>query len=140
MTLVVDASVIVKWLLRDPARESDTARATELMQAVATGQVAVLQPVHWLVELGAVLARLSPSTTEDDIEMLAALELPSTNEPDVLRLGCRLAADLGQHMFDTLYHAVALGSPHGVLVTADAAYLRSAARLGHIVALRAWQR
>jgi len=64
MTLVVDASVILKWLLRDPARESDTARATELMQAVACGDVAVLQPVHWPVEVGAILARLSPVTAD----------------------------------------------------------------------------
>jgi hypothetical protein len=37
MTIVVDASVVIKWLLQDPEREADTAKATQLMDSVAKG-------------------------------------------------------------------------------------------------------
>lgn len=52
MTLVVDASVVVKWLLNDPERELE-------MQRIAEGGEQVIQPTHWLFEGGAVLARIS---------------------------------------------------------------------------------
>ena len=61
MTLVVDASVIVKWLLNDPARETDTALATDIMQRAVDGREAIIQPVHWLLDVGAVLTRLNPA-------------------------------------------------------------------------------
>ena len=60
MTLVVDASVIIKWLLQDSGRESATEHATELMRAVVLGEVEVLQPFHWLAEVAAVAAPRVP--------------------------------------------------------------------------------
>jgi hypothetical protein len=35
---VVDASVIIKWLLQDPEREVGTDKATQLMELVTTGE------------------------------------------------------------------------------------------------------
>lgn len=135
MTLVIDASVIIKWLLQDPERETDTDKATKLMQAVIRGERSVLQPTHWLVEVGAVLARESPSTSADDVMMLSALELPATDDLRVLRRGVELGAELKQHLFDTFYHAVALESEDGLLVTADERYLRAARVKGKITHL-----
>ena len=48
MTLVVDASVVVKWLLGDPEREVETERVTRLMHWVLDGGEPVIQPIHWL--------------------------------------------------------------------------------------------
>jgi predicted nucleic acid-binding protein len=138
MTLVVDASVVVKWLLTDPAREAEVAQAERLMAWVLKGQEEVLQPAHWLIEVGAVLARLSPATAVDDVAMLRALELPTDDGPSVLERACRLAIDLRQHLFDTLYHAVALETPDTRLVTADARYLAAGASLGRIIPLSEW--
>jgi predicted nucleic acid-binding protein len=139
VTAVIDASVIVKWLLQDPEREPDTDKATALLESVAGGETAILQPVHWLVEVAAVLARVTPQTAVDDIDKLAAMEFPTTNEPDVLRRAAQLAIDTGQHLFDTLYHAVALENPDTVLVTADDRYREKVAQKHHqIVALRDW--
>lgn len=132
MTLVVDASVIVKWLLADPDREAEAERATRVMQAIAEGRVAIVQPVHWLAEVGAVLARLSPETADQDIAMLQALELGVDDGPEMMVRACRLAIELEQHLFDTLYHAVALQSEDATLVTADERYLASAETLGRI--------
>jgi predicted nucleic acid-binding protein len=68
---VVDASVVIKWLLQDPEREAGTDKATRLMERVTNGEQPILQPTHWIVEVGAVLARESPGTAVDDIGMLA---------------------------------------------------------------------
>jgi predicted nucleic acid-binding protein len=137
VTLVVDASVVVKWLLNDPVRETETEQATRLMQWVLTGGESVIQPVHWLLEVGAVLARMSPETAEGTMTMLQALKLP-TDDAIALGPACRMAIDLRQHLFDTLYHALALETPETTLVTADDRYFAAAAPLGRIVRLADW--
>ena len=139
MIAVVDASVVIKWLLQDPEREADTDKATQLMESVTNGDQPVLQPTHWLVEVGAVLARESPGTAADDVGMLTALELPTTDELQVLRRGVELAMELKQHLFDTYYHGVALETPDCILITADERYLRAARAKGNIVSLMDWQ-
>ena len=139
MIAVIDASVVIKWLLQDPEREAGTEKATQLMELVTNGEQPVLQPTHWLVEVGAVLARESPGTAVDDVGMLTALELPTTNELPVLRRGVELAMELKQHLFDSYYHGVALETPDGVLITADERYLRAARAKGNIVSLMEWK-
>jgi predicted nucleic acid-binding protein len=136
---VIDASVIVKWLLQDPQREAGTDKATQLMERVANGEQPVLQPTHWIVEVGAVLARESSGTALDDVGMLTALELPTTDDPEVLRRGLELAMELEQHLFDTYYHGVALGTSECTLITADERYLRAARTKGKIVHLMEWE-
>jgi predicted nucleic acid-binding protein len=136
---VIDASVVIKWLLQDPEREAGTDKATRLMELVTTGDQSVLQPTHWLVEVGAVLARESPGTAVDDVGMLTALELPTSDEFQVLQRGVTLAIELKQHLFDTYYHGVALETPDCVLITADERYLRAARAKGRIVGLMDWK-
>lgn len=131
--------MIIKWLLQDPEREAGTDKATELMERVTSGEQPALQPTHWIVEVGAVLARESPRTAVDDIGMLTALELPTTDEPQVSRRGVKLAMELKQHLFDTCYHGVALENSDCVLVTADDRYLRAARAKGRILSLAEWQ-
>ena len=139
MTVVVDASVVIKWLINDAEREDQTDRATQLMTRIIDGREPVVQPLHWLVEVGAVLARVSPATAVDDVVLLQALELPLDESPSVIGLACLLAIDLRQHLFDTLYHAVALETPGASLITADDKYFASAASRGGIVRLSEWQ-
>ena len=138
MIVVLDASVILKWLLEDPAREPDTEKAATLVESVISGSLEVLQPVHWLAEVAAVTARLVPQTAISDVEMLAALELPTTDYPSVIRRATSLAIETSHHLFDTLYHAVALEHEDALLVTADDRYYEKAKRYGTIVALRDW--
>ena len=138
MTVVVDASVVIKWLLQDPEREAGTEKATQLMDSVTRGEVTALQPTHWLAEVGAVLARESPETAADDVTMLNALELAATDDPLVLKRGVELAIELKQHLFDTYYHAVALETADAMLITADERYLRAAGAKGRIMSLMDW--
>lgn len=79
-------------------------------------------------------ARISPGFSGEDLAKLQVLDL-QINDPLVLRRVCRLAIDLQQHLFDTLYHAGALGTPGATLITADVRYFRTGGKLGHIVHL-----
>lgn len=139
MILVVDASVIVKWFFRDPATEEHAEHALFVLQSVRAGTVEVLQPPHWLAEVAAVIARLEPGVADEAIELLDAMELPVVAEAAVYKRAASLAAALHQHVFDTLYHAVAL--EHGAeLISADRRYYRAAKHLGRITHLANWDR
>ncbi len=138
MTVVLDASVILKWLFADPVREELTHEATRLVAAAVSGRIAVVQPVHWLAEVGAVLARATPRTVERDIGLLTGLQFDVADEPPVMQRACRLVIDLKQHVFDTLYHAVAI-ERDAMLISADKRYCRSAKHIGRIVYLADWK-
>lgn len=140
MILVVDASVIIKWLLQDSAREADTKQATDLIEAIVSGQSEVLQPFHWLAEVAAVACRVSPATAERDVQRIQAMNFPATDHPAVLSRACRIATESHVHAFDSLYHAVALETPDALLVTADNAYYLAARPHGAILPLGDWRR
>jgi len=137
--VVLDASVILKWLLEDPAREPDTEKAFALVESVINGRLEILQPVHWLTEVAAVAARLVPQTAVGDVDMLAAFEFPTTDGPTVIRRATSLAIETNHHLFDTLYHAVALEHEDALLVTADERYYGKADGYGKITALHDWE-
>ena len=127
--LVADASVAVKWVL--PDREADSVPALELLAGIRNGDIDLIEPVHWLAEVAAVIVRLRPSAAKPALALLDALELDIDGERETYELACDLAVRLRHHLFDTLYHAVAIR--RGVeLVTADLAYQRKAKRIGSI--------
>lgn len=138
MTLVIDASVILKWLLQYPDTEPHTEIAVAVVESVIYGKAEILQPTHWLAEVAAVLARLSPSTASDDVQRLAALEFPINDDPAVMQRATQMAVDSGQHVFDTLYHAIAIEHEDAKLVTADDRYFAKAEPYGRILQLRNW--
>jgi predicted nucleic acid-binding protein len=130
--VVVDASVAIKWLIPDRADEADTDKALALLSAIQDGSVQLIQPPHWLAKVAAVLARLSPNTVDDDVSDLHALELPVLDTPGMYLTAWELSRSLGQHLFDTLYHAVALEVDDTSLITADECYYRKASARGAI--------
>ena len=70
--------------------------------------------------------------------LLSALELPTTDDPLIVRRGVELAVELRQHLFDTFYHAIALENADAVLVTADERYLRAAQSKGRVMHVKDW--
>ncbi len=138
MILVLDASVILKWLLQDPSVEPDTARALSIMERVVEGRLEILQPIHWLAEVAAVAARVKPHSAARYVELLAGMELATSDDLSVMRRAIAMAIDTKQHLFDTLYHAVALEHAETTLVTADDRYRRKAQRYGKICSLHEW--
>lgn len=136
MLVVVDASVALKWIFRDADREADLALALGLLDAIRSGRVEVIQPIHWLAEVAAVVARLAPGMASRAIGLLAAAEFTVLDGSEVYLRACEIGAELRAHVFDTLYHAVALEVPDAQLVTADERYYRKGVRLGRITRLR----
>jgi predicted nucleic acid-binding protein len=78
------------------------------------------------------------ATAVRDVDMLAGLELPTTDDQAVLRRSTHLSIEINHHLFDTLYHAVTLEHEDALLVTADERYYRKAERYGTIAALSDW--
>ena len=135
-TVVLDASVIVKWVFADRAEESHSFQALQILQLIKESRIGVVQPPHWLAEAAAVIARLDPDRALQAVSLLYALEFPVMTDVEVYQKACDLSASLAQHVFDTLYHAVALHESGALLVTADERYYRVAHRIGQIVKLK----
>ena len=135
-TVVLDASVIVKWVFADRAEESHSFQALQILQLIKMSRIGVVQPPHWLAEAAAVIARLDPDRALQAVSLLYALEFPVMTDVEVYQKACDLSASLAQHVFDTLYHAVALHESGALLVTADERYYRVAHRIGQIVKLK----
>ena len=134
--LVLDASVIVKWIFPDDRKESNVAQALSILQGIKEGTIRVLQPPHWLAEVAAVVSRLAPEQASEAVGLLYAMELPILDEPEVYIRACELSALLDHHVFDTLYHAVALCQAETIFLTADMRYHRKAFAHGSIGMLR----
>jgi predicted nucleic acid-binding protein len=137
---VADASVALKWFLPPTEAERDHDRAVALLQGVKSGHIVLREPPHWLAEVAAVLSRLTPAAARQDIENLWAMRIPVMETPELYVTANKLAISLDQHLFDTLYHAIALLSPDCTLVTADERYYRKARKEGSITLLRDFQR
>lgn len=127
--------MLVEVLISGPEPGTEAARAREIWNEVAAGREAMIQPPHWPAEVAAVLARLSPATVERDVDDLCAMSVPTFDGVEVYRAAAWLAVELDHHLFDTLYHAVALESGSAVLITADERYYRKAWSRGRIVQL-----
>jgi predicted nucleic acid-binding protein len=138
---VVDASVAVKWFVNADwaLREDHLEPALDVLRASSQGTVELWQPPHFLAEVAAVLTRLKPDDAPTDIELLAALDIRWAQPTDACAQAMALARQLDHHLFDTLYHALALGLPGATLVTADRRYFDKARHLGGITWLPDWR-
>ena len=132
MKWVLDASVALKWFFVDRVDEPLVAPAIALLQRFQTGEDRFLCPPHFMAEMAAVLARESPNTANDSVNDLLTMTWETAADEVVYRQAIALADTLDHHLFDTLYHAVAL--VHGAtLVTADAKYFKKAKAQNAIV-------
>ncbi|MGQ0657254.1 MAG: type II toxin-antitoxin system VapC family toxin [Chromatiales bacterium] len=138
MITVIDASVIVKWFFPDPVRESDSNHALAVLKAIRERKAEPLQPPHWLAEVAAVIARLDPGIAEEAADLLDAMEFRVTGDAVIYKRAAVLAAELSHHLFDTLYHAVAL-EHDATLISADRRYFNKARHLGRIAYLPNWE-
>jgi len=114
VTLVVDASVALKWVLDEP--QSDLAADLLSQDLIA--------PSLWLIEAANALWRRAQQgqltkdqVTERLVELLNA-PVTSTAVEDDLIAAAGLAMDLGHPIYDCLYLAMAIREG-AVLVTAD---------------------
>ena len=135
MNVVVDASVAIKWFFRLRDDERDIDAALELLRGVLDDRVKLIQPPHFIAEMGAVLAREMPGAAAASLKNLLDIEMQIVGGEAVYTKAVDLSVRLQHHLFDTLYQAVALASVDGVLVTADERYYRKASAVGRIMRL-----
>lgn len=138
MIVVVDASVSIKWFFQASAQEQDIDQAIQLLLQVQSGQVTLVQPTHWLPEVVAVITRIRPEIAEQAIDYLSAMEIKVQQDADILKTASRLSQQFSHHLFDTLYHALAI-QLNAVFVTADELYYRKAETTGYMQLLCNWQ-
>ena len=134
MKLVIDASVAVKWFIREQNAGGDLVGAHSLLRALHRGDHEALQPPHWLAEVLSVIVRLRPRRSDAVIALLSAVSSPAAPTLEIYRRAASLAKQHNAHVFDTLYHAVAIDLG-ATLVTADEAYFGKGWRDGSIVRL-----
>ena len=123
--IVVDASVALKWFLQNNEDHCDKAIALLM-------DYPLIQPPHFIAEIAAVLARKKPIEADQDLADLLEIEMAIADEPTIYLEAIRLSIDLSHHLFDTLYHAVALETNGAILITADNVYYEKAKHLGRI--------
>lgn len=131
-TLVIDASVIIKWIFPEKNNEDGVFEALSLLKSINKSEVKILQPPHWLAEVIAVIARLEPRIAEHALDLLSSMEFPTINTPDIYRTACQLSERYKHHLFDTLYHAVAIEHGNASFITADQKYFQKAHKHGAI--------
>ena len=132
---VIDASVAVKWFIPDATIETEVDRALQLLASAQRDEARFLQPAHWVSEVAAVLVRLAPKTVGSSVEALMALAFVNTaNDVGHYQRAISLAMKLDHHLFDTLYHAIAL-EEKATLITANRKYYDKARRIGSILML-----
>jgi predicted nucleic acid-binding protein len=132
MILVVDASVAIKWFLHVRDDETHSQQALDILAGIAAETVDLIQPPHFIGEVAAVLAREKPNEALADLTDLINVEFRIAESSAIYATACELAIRLKHHLFDTLYHAVALHAPGAILITADETYHRKAQSIGCI--------
>ena len=138
MIAVVDASVAVKWFLSFKPDEDHADRALKVLERAVFGPLEFVQPPHFIAEVAAVLARLKPADAEVDLRNLLNIERRTLDTPVMYATALELATRMQLHLFDTLYHAVALHTPGATLITADRRYYDKARSEGQITMLADW--
>ena len=96
MRVVADASVVVKWVVPDPLAEPELDQAGNLLLAYRARRVELLEPPHWLAEVGAVLARLRPETVDSALDRVEAAARGTDNLLPIMKDAFLAGATLGQ--------------------------------------------
>ena len=102
--------------------------------AIERSGTELFAPAHWTAEVAAVLARIEPSIIDDALVFLDDMRPIAVSSMPLLKRAADMSVALNHHLFDTLYHAVAL-EEGATLVTADEVYYDKAKDLGAIVPL-----
>lgn len=122
MTLVIDASVAVKWVVDEDGTEAAFALQAESMTA----------PALWLLEAGNALwkrvgrGELSPDGAAERLTALGQTPVQTTPVERDLAVALSLATTLNHPIYDCLYLAAAIREDT-VVVTDDGRFVRAVA-------------
>ncbi len=134
--VVVDASVVLRWLLVD---ERDRAPALAIRDQIQAGLLEPRQPPHFLMEVAAALVaatrvgRLDTPIVGALLRALEAFRLESADPHDFASAAAEAALDLGLRVPDAGY-IVCARRTGGTLITADRRLFEAARSAGVAVA------
>ena len=132
---VIDASVILKWVLGNE-REPDHDVAMGLLHAWVEGRAEISAPKLWQYEVGNFLGRAVPQEAVEKMDLLLKLNITGV---DLSQGMCRQCfswmKDKGVTFYDASYLAVAQ-EVNATLITADAAFLKKMGKDARISLLK----
>ncbi|MBF8290480.1 MAG: PINc protein [Chloroflexi bacterium] len=135
--VVIDASVVLRWLLVD---EVDRAPALAVRDRVVAGLLDPREPPHFPMEIASALVaavragRLEPSAAGPLMRSLEAFRLSTIDASDFASASAETALDLGLRAPDAGY-IVCARRTGGTLITADRRLFEVALGSGTAVAL-----
>ena len=115
---IVDASVIMKWVL-EKEKEPDHDKAAGLLHAWVSGEVGIAAPSLWTYEVANILGRALPDEAEQKMKLLLDLQI---NEVDCSEQMIRQCFTWMKECQVTFYDAVYLAAAYAidaVLLTSD---------------------
>jgi len=132
---VVDASVILKWILGDE-RESDQGKAMQLLHTWVEGNVTISAPALWQFEVGNVMCRVIPEEAPEKMNLIVDLNIRSIALTDqICRLCFNWMKTKGVTFYDAAYLAVAYDI-QAMLVTADERFVKKIGKGDHLCLLK----
>lgn len=138
MTVVPDASVIVKWVLPlniSPFQE----QALLIRDAAVARDIVLVVPALWRFEVGNTLVRLVPEKAVAFLSLCSAVGLNEfVPHGRWLETAVGLVRRHGVTFYDAAYHALAI-CRSCIFVTADEKYERKARGEGNIQLLEHWR-
>ena len=135
--LVPDASVLLKWILRSDD-EPDGDRALQLKTAWLEDTCELVVPSLWVFEVGNVLGLKHPATAASLLQAMLDLGIREEAPQGYTAAILSLMRDHKVTFYDAAYHALAIRH-RGTMLTADRAYVKKAARAGHVKLLDDWR-
>lgn len=135
--LVPDASVLLKWVLRSND-EPDRDRALDLKTAWLEDACELVVPSLWVFEVGNIIVLKHPSTAAALLQAMLDLGIPEEGPHGYAPAIVNLMREHTVTFYDAAYHALAIRH-RGTLITADRAYVKKAARAGHVTLLNQWR-
>jgi len=132
---VVDASVILKWVLGDE-REPDQEKAVDLLNMWTNGGAELSAPVLWQYEVGNFLGRNLPEEAAERMELLFNLNITSMHLNDSIFHRCfSWMRKKRVTFYDASYLAVAF-EVEGTLITADEKFTKKMGKMKQICLLK----
>lgn len=133
MTVIVDASVALKWVLDEEG--SDAAERLQLQETLATPDFLIVECAN-VLRTKARRGQLNPADARGALAAIRAVPIQLFMASEYAVAAQVLALEIDQTVYDCLYLAVALAQ-RAVLVTADRAFAEAVTRHGvHAHAVR----